>query len=124
MSNIGEILKVAKELLAMPSFEEAPGFRAAFSEFLGHCQKVSDDYMADQFPTLEAPKFSAMEGGRFIRVVRDSRGSRSAHLFVDKTNGDILKTAGWSAPAKHARGNIFDKATWKNVGPYGAAYLR
>jgi hypothetical protein len=23
--------------------------------------------------------------------------------------GDVLKAAGWSAPAKHTRGNIFDR---------------
>jgi hypothetical protein len=27
---------------------------------------------------------------------------------VPMKTGDVLKAAGWSAPAKHTRGNIFD----------------
>jgi hypothetical protein len=40
------------------------------------------------------------------------------------TYGDILKAASWKAPAKHARGNVFD-GNWGigSVGVYGPAYL-
>ena len=31
--------------------------------------------------------------------------------FVEKSTGDIFKPAGWKAPAKHVRGNIFSKDT-------------
>jgi len=40
-------------------------------------------------------------------------------------NGDVLKSASWRAPAKHARGNIFD--VWggvKWVSWTGLAYLK
>jgi len=58
---------------------------------------------------------------KYLRVVRD----RSAWAFVDKTTGDILKPASWAAPAKHARGNIFDQAGgMAHIGPYGPNYLR
>ena len=30
----------------------------------------------------------------------------SAHSFVERSTGKIFKCAGWSAPAKHARGNV------------------
>ena len=30
------------------------------------------------------------------------------HKGVPMKTGDVLKAAGWSAPAKHTRGNIFD----------------
>jgi hypothetical protein len=50
---------------------------------------------------------------------------RSVYCFVDKTNGNILKSASWKAPAKHARGNIFSENNGlENMGPYGAAYLK
>ena len=53
-------------------------------------------------------------GRKFIKIIRDN----SVWGFVAKTDGvhkgvpmiagDVLKAAGWSAPAKHTRGNIFD----------------
>lgn len=68
------------------------------------------------------------EGSKYIRVITGSKGSRSAHSFIVKQDdskfkkGDILKTAGWKAPAKNqARGNIFGTyhVQWE-----GADYLR
>ena len=64
-------------------------------------------------------------GRKFARVfVEREGGSRSAYCFVDRANGDILKTAGWKGPAKGARGNIFAADPLAGVGRYGAAYLR
>ena len=119
-----QLVKIAKELVAMPVFEKAPGFDDKFKEFLAYCQTISDEYISKNYTNVQKPQFIAMEGGRYIRVVRTDSSSRSAHLFVDKTNGDVLKAAGWSAPAKGQRGNIFDKASWQRTGPYGAAYLK
>ncbi len=56
-----------------------------------------------------------------IRLKRDD----GVHVFVDMETGDVLMPASWAAPAKHARGNIYDQ--WnglKSMGPYGPAYLR
>ena len=56
--------------------------------------------------------FETEVGPRYIRVVKNAigAGGRAAHCFVDKSNGDVLKTGGWKGPAKtkQARGNIFD----------------
>lgn len=50
---------------------------------------------------------------------------RSAHTFVDTTNGDVLKPASWKTPAKHARGNILDEHNGlRYMSSYGPAYLR
>jgi hypothetical protein len=38
--------------------------------------------------------------------------------------GDIHKAATYKAPAKHARGNVFDEDFAKHLTPYGAEYLR
>lgn len=52
-------------------------------------------------------------------------GGRSVHCFVDMTNGDILKASSWSAPAKGARGNVFNENGGKSaVTRYGAIYMR
>lgn len=56
-------------------------------------------------PTIEVMfKF----GQRYARLVRVSPGERSAYGFVDMTNGDLLKAAGWRGPAKGRRGGIRD----------------
>lgn len=48
-------------------------------------------------------------GKRYAKIINNTESQRSAHGFVDLANGDILKTASWSAPAKKARGNIFSE---------------
>jgi hypothetical protein len=88
---------------------------------------INNDY-AKNFPTLNAPFLEMSDGRRYIRVDRvDNSGyrSRSIHVFIDKKTGDILKAASYKAPAKHARGNIFD-ASWglQEMTPHGASYLR
>ena len=37
--------------------------------------------------------------------------------------GDILKAAGWRAPAKHSRGSIFDSEMHKSFSWTGPNYL-
>ncbi len=69
-------------------------------------------------------------GKRYIKIVRrtgfgeEINPSGSAYAFLDSTTGDILMAASWKAPAKHARGNLFDGNPLKCVGPHGIAYLR
>ena len=47
-------------------------------------------------------------GARFTRIVMHYThgGGGSVHAFVDNQTGDLLKAAGWKAPAKGVRGNI------------------
>ena len=53
-------------------------------------------------------------GRKFIKIIRDNSvwgfvaKSDGVHKGVPMIAGDVLKAAGWSAPAKHTRGNIFD----------------
>ena len=53
-------------------------------------------------------------GRKFIKIIRDNSvwgfvaKSDGMHKGVPMKMGDVLKAAGWSAPAKHTRGNIFD----------------
>jgi hypothetical protein len=53
--------------------------------------------------------FTIEPGRKYGRVVQTSHGQRFAFCFIDMQNGDLLKTATWSAPVKGARGNIRDE---------------
>jgi len=60
-------------------------------------------------------------GRKFIKVVKTSWGSRSVHSFIciqphgKFQFGDILKAAGWAAPAKNfARGNVLNPSSYAN----------
>ena len=65
--------------------------------------------------------FEITEGKKYIKVL----SNRSAWGFVVKNDdgkfkrGDILKAAGWNAPAKNAaRGNVFDGYGIAWTGPH------
>lgn len=97
------------------------------TQFVGRCQEILDAYMREKFPSLPREVLSFTTGKRYARIVKTTGtgSTRSAWAFVDLTNGDVLKCAGWSAPAKHARGNIYDADKgMRFIGPGGPAYLR
>lgn len=76
------------------------------------------------FPTLSLPVLTVEVGKRYARIVR-ADSQRSVHCFVDLRNGDVLKAASWSAPAKHARSNLNDAdGGASGLSAYGAVYLR
>jgi len=67
------------------------------------------------------------EGSRYWKIISDNRGSRSVCGFIVKAGdkkfreGDMLKPAGWAAPARNfARGNVLDGdlhgARWTGIG--------
>lgn len=91
-------------------------FDSLFKDFLKYIGEVVEAH------TNKDPELTAEAGKKYIRVVRSDIG-RSVYCFVDMTTGDILKPASWKAPAKHARGNIYNPMTWTCVGPFGIAYL-
>lgn len=70
-------------------------------------------------------------GKRYIRVSTfkffEARGKsypESVYFFVDTTNGNVLKPAGYKTPeTKNPRGNIFDKDILSKMTPYGVVYM-
>jgi hypothetical protein len=55
-------------------------------------------------------------GKRFIRLVASPYPpSRHVHAFVEIETGNLLKAAGWKAPAKGARGNLLDDADFARI---------
>lgn len=70
-----------------------------------------------------APK----KGIKYTRVVQEANlgAHRSVHCFIERETGKIYKSASWKAPAKHARGNIWDDDFGlSGVNEFGANYLR
>jgi hypothetical protein len=91
--------------------------------WLDGVRKIHSDYITENYTHLQPNVFTLEEGGKFIRVVTSgTTGShRSVYCFIAKVDsttkvlgtvkaGDVLKSASWKAPARHARGNIFDSS--------------
>lgn len=98
-----------------------PKFLERLDEFVVALQAKITDHRKKNFPNLPIPIISVENGVKNVRIVRDDGSQRSVHCFIQKDNGDILKAAGWKAPAKHARGNIYVDLL-KGVTEYGAEY--
>ena len=72
-----------------------------------------------------APTITLKKSRRYAKLITENYSQKSAFCFVDLTNGDILKCASWSAPAKGARGNIQSEDFGLScITQYGAKYLR
>lgn len=82
---------------------------------------------------VAVPEITHETGKRYVRIVKRERNPQtgelcergSAFCFIDTTNGDILKAAGWKAPAKGKRGSIFSDDRGRSaITEHGAVYLR
>lgn len=108
MSETGRMI----QLSGLITEGEAPSheFKKAMDEYLKMLTHYHDMYYHKEYPNQSPPTFTAEYGQVRVKVVRQETYShgRSVHCFVD-FNGDILKAAGWSAPAKGKRGSIYDK---------------
>lgn len=102
-----------------------PSYETALNTFVAAAQGIIDTHMQKHFPSLPRPVLTCEHGRRYTRVVKsDGESSRHVYCFVDRTNGDILKSESWKKPAKHARGNIYTtKDMSEAVGQYGAHYM-
>ena len=94
---------------------------AEFQNWLSFCKSLKASYMAKYFPNNPTDELTAKNGRKYIKI---NCGS-SVWSFVNKENGDILRPASWKAPAKQARGNIYDEYNgMKYINNYGPAYMR
>ena len=72
---------------------------------------------------------SLKPGRKFIKVVNGTSvwgfvaKVDGVHKGLPMLKGDILKAAGWRAPAKHSRGSIFDSEMHKSFSWTGPNYL-
>lgn len=91
--------------------------QSALDKFAAALTSAKAAHMAIHFPNLTPETYSAKAGKKYAKVTTD----RSVFCFVDLATGDILKAAGYNAPAKGARGHISNGAA--DVTPYGPVYL-
>lgn len=91
-------------------------------------QKFFAEHTAKQFSGMTPDVVSVDPGGKkYIRIVRSRPDgtSRSVYCFIEVATGNILKAAGWKAPALNGpRGNIFGANILEGCGPYGVARFR
>jgi len=103
--------------------------------FVKGLESITLPYLAANYPRnveLVETRFEVQQGPRYLRIAKQEfaratgeKVSGSVHCFLDRGNGDVLKAAGWKAPAKHARGNLGDAhAGLGSMGVNGPAYLR
>ena len=95
--------------------------------FVAAAQEVVDAWYKQMEYNTQSTKLSIDPRGRkYVRIVATSQfGNKSAHCFVSREDGNILMAAGWKAPAKHSRGNIYDHDHGKSAcTPTGVRYLR
>ena len=101
------------------------GWDAALEAFKDGVQKLQDDYIKTMdYTHLHGTKVTSEDALKFTKVfINEPGGNKRIYCFIDRNNGDILKPATFSAPAKGARGNIFDADHgMKRMGPHGPAY--
>jgi hypothetical protein len=56
-----------------------------------------------KFELLHGRTYGVVGGNKYDKIVIERDGKpESVHAFVTK-NGEVLKAAGWNAPAKHVR---------------------
>jgi hypothetical protein len=105
-------------------------FKKEIEEFAGRVQGIVDRHYAESFVNLPVPTITVKFGRKYAKLIReDSTGAlgrtqKFVYGFVSVDTGDIYKAATWNAPAKHARGSIFNDDGGMNAcTPYGIIYL-
>lgn len=113
-------------------------FEVQLAGFLKAAQTKVNEQYGDIAPSLVASGWRRVieidRGPKYIRVLKadyndpkspNNCTGRSAYCFIDRTNGNVLKAAGWKAPTlKNPRSNIFSVDFGASgVTGYGAVYV-
>jgi len=95
-------------------------FETSLENFLSVITENSNEYYKTNYSILKPPVYVNLGGRKYIKIVSESENSSSVYCFVEKSTGLIYKPAGYRAPAKGARGSIYESATFKNSDPHGS----
>lgn len=144
---------MARQLSNSPELTDAQKaqFDVKVENYRQGVQRIHDKYWSDlKFDYSPGVRMITVDAGRYIRIfaveqiwadqhdhtkgiggdaMMDMGGKqvqkRQIHTFLDKLTGDVLKPASWKAPAKIARGNLFDELNGlRTVNHFGPGYLR
>ena len=94
------------------------------------CQDIENQHFKS-YPSLKEYGCTFKAGRKFCKIIitDGNGGDRSVWGFINLTHdkfktGDVLKAAGWAAPAlNHARGNIVDGYSIDARRMYGPNYM-
>lgn len=68
-------------------------------------------------------EFYLEEGRKYYKLIHKSGISRSVHCFIDKSSGDVYKSASWKSPVKGVRYNLLDDTSrelcYSTCDPFG-----
>jgi len=115
--------EIEKVLEAMREDYKRWSNRCARHESSAHYSKIKNEMEENYCNGLEVT-----EGSRYWKITSGRRNQRSVSGFIVKAGdkkfreGDMLKPAGWAAPARNfARGNVLDgtgfgNARWTGIG--------
>ena len=96
-------------------------FKEKFTIFFKGCETIYSDYWINMKFIHQKDEFSCKIGRKYVKIICGN----SVHTFIDIENGDVLKPANSKTPARHARGNIFDKDNGlKGMTEFGPYYLK
>ena len=118
--NISNVTKTEKTMT-----KNGLSFDEAMDNLLG---KIQEDYDTKSYGNKDM-NLSLKPGRKFIKVVHDNSvwgfvaKVDGTHKGLPMLKGDILKAAGWRAPAKHSRGSIFDAEMHNSFSWTGPNYL-
>ena len=82
----------------------------ALQEYIAILHKNADQYAAEAGLSDNLRyNFTAEPGSKYIKIVQATRAGmhRSVHSFVEKATANVFKPAGWRAPAKGVRYNLY-----------------
>ena len=105
-------------------------FTAALENFRAISEEIILAHFASNGFTFAVPGTEIGTGRKYIKLwrteTRDGATVRnSIHAFVEVATGDIFTPASCKAPAKHARGNIFEDGGRASMTAAGhVAYMR
>ena len=100
--------------------EKIMNFETSLENFLSVVTENTNEYYKTNYSNLTPPVYVNLGGRKYIKIVSESENSSSVYCFVEKSTGLIYKPAGYRAPAKGARGSIYESATFKNSDPHGS----
>lgn len=108
------------------NLETLAKFTPALNQFMDYVKAMRAEYYAKNFPNLKQEGLKYQVGKKNVKLIltNENGENRSVYAFIDIETGDIFKAASWAAPAKHARGNVYNPESFNCATPFGIVYLR